>query len=330
MAVYTEVGDEELSSFLTDYDIGHLVAFRGIAEGVENSNFLLRTEKDGVARDFILTLYERRVNPAELPWFLGLMEHLATHGVSCPLPVAGRDGNALRELAGRPAAITTFLPGVWPRHVQVEHCGPLGEALARLHEAGTTYAPTRANGLGPTAWQPLLDKAAASQGTEETFPGLTAELRLALKRILSAWPPSSDPAVLPRGQIHADLFPDNAFFLDGRVSGIIDFYFACTDLLAYDVAICLNAWCFDETGHFDTARRDALLAGYESVRPLTSAEHDALPALCAGGALRFALTRLYDWVNTPAGALVTRKDPMDYVKKLRVFLSDMSVNPVHV
>jgi homoserine kinase type II len=296
MAVYTEVSDEDLIAFLTEYDIGALVAFRGIAEGVENSNFSLRT----TAGDFILTLYEKRVDPADLPWFLGLMRHLAAAGLTCPQPVAGRDGDPLRTLCRRHAAITTFLPGVWPRRVQPAHCRPLGQALARLHLAGASYAPTRANTLGP---------------------GLAAELTDATTAILAAWPKN-----LPAGHIHADLFPDNVFFLNGEVSGLIDFYFACTDLLAYDVAICLNAWCFEPDFSFNATNARALLAGYNSLRPLHPEERAALPVLCQGAALRFLLTRLYDWLNTPQGALVTRKNPLDYLRRLRFHLATKDYN----
>lgn len=310
MAVYTEVSDEALARFLDDYDIGAMVAFRGIAEGVENSNFSLRT----TAGDFILTLYEKRVDPAELPWFLGLMEHLASRGVVCPRPVHGRDGVALRQLSGRHAAITTFLPGVWPRRVRQEHCGPVGAALAALHLAGADYPPTRPNALGPQGWQPLLDRGRGR--ADEVQPGLAAELDAALSGILAGWPHG-----LPLGHIHADLFPDNVFFLDGRLSGLIDFYFAATDILAYDVAVCLNAWCFEADFAFNVTKARALLSAYAAVRPLSAAERAALPVLCQGAALRFLLTRLYDWLNTPPGALVTRKDPMEYLRRLRFHLA---------
>ena len=310
MAVYTEVSDEALAAFLTDYDLGGLVAFRGIAEGVENSNFSLRT----TAGDFILTLYEKRVDPAELPWFLGLMEHLAGNGISCPRPVAARDGAALRHLCGRHAAITTFLPGIWPRRVRPEHCGPLGTALAALHEAGGGYAPTRANALGPESWAPLLARCLPEADTK--WQGLGAELETALARILAGWPHG-----LPRGHIHADLFPDNVFFLDGRLSGLIDFYFAATDILAYDIAVCINAWCFETDLSLNVTRARALLAAYAARRTLLPEERAALPVLCQGTALRFALTRLYDWINTPPGALVTRKDPIEYVRRLRFHMA---------
>jgi homoserine kinase type II len=314
MAVYTEVPDDALRAFLASYRIGTLIACKGIAEGVENSNFLLRAS----GGDFILTLYEKRVEVAELPYFLGLMEHLAERGINCPRPVADRDGSRLRRLCGRAAAITTFLPGVWPRDIRVGHCAELGAALAALHRAGEGYAPERANALGPAGWAPLLARGRAHPGAAGLPAGLLDELEAALRRVLSAWPAPG----LPRGHIHADLFPDNVFFLEDRLSGLIDFYFAATDLFAYDVAVCLNAWCFDDAARFDPARAAALLGAYDRGRPLLAAERAALPVLCAGAALRFALTRLYDWLATPPGALVTRKDPMDYVTRLRLFLAE--------
>ncbi len=310
MAVYTEVTDEALAAFLTDYDIGSMVAFRGIAEGVENSNYSLRT----TSGDFILTLYEKRVDPAELPWFLGLMEHLAKRGIGCPLPVHGRDGAALRHLSGRNAAITTFLPGVWPRRVRPEHCAPVGAALAALHVAGGEYAPARRNALGPDGWRPLLERSRAR--ADEVQPGLAEEMEHALADILSAW-----PLGLPIGHIHADLFPDNVFFLDGKLSGLIDFYFAATDVLAYDIAVCLNAWCFEPDFSFNVTKARAMLRAYHATRPLSDAERAALPPLCRGAAIRFLLTRLYDWLHTPPGALVTRKDPLEYLRRLRFHLA---------
>ena len=310
MAVYTEVTDEALADFLLSYDIGTMVAFRGITEGVENSNFSLRTTNG----DFILTLYEKRVDPDDLPWFLGLMEHLAQREVVCPQPVRGRDGEALRRLCNRHATITTFLPGVWPRRVRQLHCAPLGAALAQLHLAGADYLPTRSNGLGPQSWMPLLER--CRMRADEVQAGLASELELVLTAILSRW-----PKLLPIGHIHADLFPDNVFFLDNRLSGVIDFYFAATDLLAYDVAVCLNAWCFEADFSFNVTKSRALLGAYQEVRRLSAEEQASLPVLCQGAAMRFLLTRLYDWLNTPARALVTPKDPLAYLRRLRFHLS---------
>ncbi|WP_298282738.1 homoserine kinase [Acidocella sp.] len=313
MAVYTEVTDEALEAFLELYDLGTLVSFRGIAEGVENSNYMLKTTHG----DFILTLYEKRVNPEDLPYFLGLMEHLSAQGLTCPLPVRARSGANLNPLSGKIAAITTFLPGVWPRRVGLAHCAPLGTALARLHLAGQDFAMTRKNGLGPDAWAPLLAKCA--DGADGVQAGLAAELNEWLPGILGAW-----PANLPKGQIHADLFPDNVFFLGDELSGLIDFYFACTDFYAYDLAVCLNAWCFERDFSFNITRAQALLKAYDAVRPLSPAERAALPVLAQGAALRFLLTRLYDWLNTPPGAMVTRKDPLDYYRRLRFHLTARS------
>jgi homoserine kinase type II len=306
MAVYTEVSDEALAAFLEAYTIGRMVSFKGIAEGVENSNFLLQTE----AGQYVLTLYEKRVNPEELPYFLGLMQHLAGKGLAVPLPVAAAGGATLGQLCGRPAAICTFLPGVWPRRVRPEHLAPLGTALARLHLAGADFAQHRANSLGPHAWRSLFARAEAR--ADEVAPGLAAEVGAALSQVLRAWPDK-----LPQGEIHADLFPDNVFFLDSELSGLIDFYFACTDFFAYDLAVCLNAWCFEPDFAFNVTKARALFGAYQAVRRLTPEEVAALPVLARGASLRFLLTRLFDWLNTPAGALVTRKDPLEYLRKLR-------------
>jgi homoserine kinase type II len=308
MAVYTEVSDEALAAFLEAYAIGRALSCKGIAEGVENSNYLLLTE----AGQFVLTLYEKRVDPADLPYFLGLMEHLSAKGLPVPLPVRGRDGESLRTLCGRPAAVQTFLTGQWPRRVRPEHLAPLGQALARLHLAGADFPMTRANALGPAGWNPLFRR--AEDRADTVFAGLGTDVRTELDAVLADW-----PEALPRGNIHADLFPDNVFFLDGRLSGLIDFYFACTDFLAYDIAVCLNAWCFEPDFGFNVTKARAMFSAYAAVRPLGAAEVAALPLLCRGAALRFLLTRLYDWLNTPEGALVTRKDPLEYFRKSRFF-----------
>lgn len=306
MAVYTEVSDEELAEFVAGYDIGEVVSFKGIAEGVENTNYLMQTERGS----FILTLYEKRVDPRDLPFFIGLMEHLARRGLACPTPIHGRDGRALRELCGRPAAIISFLQGMWPRRITVEHCAGLGEVMARFHIAGADYPLSRPNNLSVAGWRPLLD--ASAHGADTVKAGLGAYLEAELEDLEDHW-----PADLPTGVIHADLFPDNVFFLGKRVSGLIDFYFACTDAFAYEIAICLNAWCFEPDGSFNATKARALLSNYRKVRPITAAELEALPLLARGAAMRFLLTRLYDWLHTPAGAFVKRKDPLEYLQKLR-------------
>jgi homoserine kinase type II len=306
MAVYTDVTDEELQQFLAGYDLGTLMSYKGIAEGVENSNFLLHTSTGA----FILTLYEKRVAAGDLPFFLNLMEHLAARGLTCPQPVRNRGGEALGQLARRPAAIVTFLDGVWIRRPSAAHCGAVGDALAQLHLAGADFDMTRRNGLSVAGWRPLVETAAARADTVQA--GLCDAIAAELARLERDWPRD-----LPQGVIHADLFPDNVFFLGDRLSGLIDFYFACTDALAYDVAVCLNAWCFEPDHSYNMTKGRALLHGYMRKRALSAPEIAALPILCRGAALRFLLTRLVDWLEVPAGALVKPKDPLEYYRKLR-------------
>jgi homoserine kinase type II len=306
MAVYTEFSDEEFEAFIEGYDLGAVLAVKGIAEGVENSNYLLSTE----AGQFILTLYEKRVDAADLPFFLGLMEHLSKRGINCPLPVRDRKGNSLGRLAARPAAIVTFLTGVSVRRPRADHCAAVGRALAGLHEAADGFMLTRPNALSVGGWRPLYE-ACAGRADEVQF-GLAAEIEGELDFLEKNW-----PGDLPTGVIHADLFPDNVFFLGKALSGLIDFYFACNDMLAYDVAVCLNAWCFEPDASLNVTKARGLLLGYQAVRPLTEAETAALPLLARGAALRFLLTRLYDWLTVPAGALVVPKDPVEFYKKLR-------------
>jgi homoserine kinase type II len=306
MAVYTEVSDEDLGRFVAGYGLGALLSFKGIAEGVENTNYLVHTS----TATFILTLYEKRVDPKDLPFFLGLMEHLAAKGVTCPLPVRDNEGRVLNQLAGRHAALITFLEGMWPKRPKVEQCFELGKALARMHLAGQDFRLRRVNTLGLDDWRPLFEKVAGRTGA--IMDGLDALISDELDFLASAW-----PKALPDGVIHADLFPDNVFFISDRLSGLIDFYFACNDALAYDIAVCINAWCFEQNFAFNVTKGRALLRGYDSVRPLSPQERDALPTLCRGAAMRFLLTRTFDWLNTPSDALVARKDPIDYVRRLR-------------
>jgi len=306
MAVYTEVGDEDLIGFIASYDIGEVLSCKGIAEGIENSNFALTTS----GGNFILTLYEKRVDPVDLPFFLGLMDHLADAGIPCPTPVHGRDGEALRELCGRPAAVVTFLEGMWPRRILPDHCAELGRALAELHMAGADFKMTRVNTLSVSSWRSLLAKSGAR--ADEVQAGLTKELAADLDAVEGNWPTG-----LPTGVIHGDLFADNVFFRDERLTGMIDFYFACTDMFAYDLGICLNAWCFETDLSFNVTKARRMLTAYQKVRDFSPEELAALPLLAQGSAMRFLLTRLYDWLNTPPGAMVTRKDPLEFLAKLR-------------
>ena len=306
MAVYTDVAADDLAEFLGAYQIGELLSYKGIAEGVENSNFLLHT----TAGYFILTLYEKRVASDDLPYFLSLMAHLAARGVNCPQPAKNRDGAVFGTLSGRPAAIINFLEGVWPRRPNAAHCAGVGEALAKMHIAGRDFPLMRTNPLSVQGWRPLFD--AAAPRADSVQHGLCDFLKCELDHLEARW-----PSHLPNGVIHADLFPDNVFFLGEKLSGLIDFPFACNDILAYDVAICLNAWCFEPDHAFNVTKARALLGAYGRERSLSQAEQDALPLLARGAALRFLLTRLVDYLNVPPGALVKPKDPLEYVRKLR-------------
>jgi homoserine kinase type II len=307
MAVYTDITDQELADLLADYDLGDPVSFKGVAEGVENSNFYLETD----AGRYFLTVYERRVRPEDLPYFLGLMRWLAEHGYPCAKPVADRAGQELKSVRGKPCAIVEFLPGLSVRRPSVAHCRAAGEGLARLHLASAGFPQRRLNDLGEPAWAPFFEKLRSA--AEALKPGLAAVIEADLAHLTSQW-----PAGLPEGVIHADYFPDNVFFHSGAFAGAIDFYFACNDALAYDIAVALNAWCFEPDGSFNITSARALVAGYEAARPLSSAERAALPILAHGAAMRFFLTRLNDWGATPAGALVRPKDPLEYERKLAV------------
>ncbi len=307
MAVYTTVTDAALASFLADYDIGEAVSFKGIAEGVENSNYVLET----TSGRYILTLFEKRTDPADLPYFIALKQHLAANGFACPLPVQAKDGAALRELEGRPAVIVTFLSGLSPKNPTPKQCRALGTGLAQLHAAAADFEQVRANALGPASWPGLWANRANAADTLQ--PGLAALIEGDLAAIAAAKPHS---LTLPCGTIHADLFPDNAFFIGDDFTGAIDFYFACTDALAYDLAICLNAWAFEANGDYNYSNGANLIAGYQSVRSLAAEEIEALPLLAREAALRFFLTRLVDWSETPLDAMVKPHNPLDYAARL--------------
>jgi len=308
MAVYTDISEEALAEFLHQYDIGTLLSYRGITEGVENSNFMLHT----TVGHFILTLYEKRVKQEDLPFFLHLMQHLSAHGMACPQPVMRRDGHLIGHLAQRPAAIVSFLEGVWIRRPTVHHCAGVGQALARLHLASQDFILSRSNGLGVSDWRHLWQKIRGQ--AEAITAGLEDEIESELALLEQTWPQH-----LPQGVIHADLFPDNVFFIAGKLSGLIDFYFACNDMLAYDLAICLNAWCFEADFSYNLTKGHALLSAYQTVRPLDQQEHEWLPILARGAALRFFMTRAYDWFHTEISGQVVKKNPMEYLRKSRFF-----------
>jgi len=306
LAVYTTITDQDVSRHLLDYDIGELESLKGIAEGVQNSNYFLSTTKG----QYILTLYEQMVEEADLPFYVGLMEHLYDNGINCPQPMKMKNGKALATLCGRPAAIVSFLKGVSVSQPTQKHCKQLGIMLARMHLATRNFSMHLDNALSQSKWRAFYRR---SEGRDkEIDENLPAIMQAELDYLDDNWPMN-----LPSGVIHADLFPDNVFFLGEKLSGFIDFYFAANDLLAFDLAICLNAWCFDKDGNFNLRKSSSLLAGYQTVRALEKQEYDALPVLCRGASVRFLVTRIYDWLNVPDGALVTPHDPLIYMKRLQ-------------
>jgi homoserine kinase type II len=315
MAVYTQLGAETLAALIAEFDVGALRSAKGIAEGVSNSNWLIETTgSDGQGSRFILTMYEHRVDLEDLPFFLGLLDHLAARDCPVPRTIHDRSGAAFRMLGDKAVALIEFLPGVSVSEPTPPQAGAVGAELARMHLAAGDFGGERANAMGPAAWRDLIARCGAD-GLASIAPGLSELVEGQLEAVSRQW-----PAGLPRSVIHADLFPDNVLMLGDRVSALIDFYFACNDIVAYDLAVTHAAWCFADGGRqFDLALSRALLAGYGSVRPLLDAERAALPVLAQGAALRFLATRAYDWLNTPADALVTRKDPLAFARRLQFY-----------
>ncbi|MCQ2965389.1 MAG: homoserine kinase [Alphaproteobacteria bacterium] len=308
MAVYTRLKNDQLNFFIQKYNIGDVVSLTEIKGGIDNTNYFLKTTKD----IFLLTIYEKRIQVDELPFFIELMEHLKKNGLNCPMPVKAKDGKALQEIfPGKWACITTFLSGQSVKNLKIEHCFELGKAMALMHRSSANFNKVRKNDLSISGWEKLIAK--IGQNANRIAPRLYDELCYEFEDIKSQWPSN-----LPTGIIHADLFPDNVFFTENLLSGIIDFYFACSDFYAYELAICINAWCFENyIWEFNATKAAYLIAGYTKIRKLSIEEKQSLPILCRGAALRFLLTRIYDWINQDPLAFVTPKDPNEYIKKLR-------------
>lgn len=306
MAVYTPVSETDIALAAALYGLTPPVTLKPIAEGVENSNYLL----EHVGGKAILTLYEQRVRTEDLPFFLGLMQHLASHGIPCPLPMQPKGDSLVIQLAGKSAAMVTFLQGKSTTRIQPWHCAALGQHLAAMHLAAADFSLTRENALSMHSWRPLWE--AVKIKAAEAWPHAVELVEAQLASLEKNWPQH-----LPTGIIHADLFPDNVFYEGERLSGLIDFYFACRDMLAYDLAICLNAWCFETNTEFNITRSQRMLEAYTAKRPLSKAEQEAFPVLCRGAAMRFLLTRMTDWLNPKPGAIVTPKNPLDYLARLK-------------
>jgi homoserine kinase type II len=324
VAVYTHLAGEDLAALIGEYPVGTLVSAKGIAEGISNSNWLVETTgADGAGARFILTMYERRIDVRELPFFLGLLDHLSARGCAVPRTIHDHGGAAFREIEGKAVALIEFLPGMSVDRPTPAQAGAVGAALAGLHLAARDFPLARANALNIAASHAALQRCGphALEAIDAALPpaiALAAELR-------DRW-----PAGLPRSTCHTDLFPDNVLMRGDRVSGMIDFYFACDEAMAYDLAVTHAAWSFDrDGGRFHPDIGTALIAGYESVRPLSAGERAALPALAQGACLRFVASRAEDWIETPPGALVERKDPLAFMRRLQ-FYREAGEGPFHV
>lgn len=311
MAVYTRLTSDQLALLATRYRLGAVVRAEEIAEGVENSNYRFVTRQENQPPvTHILTVFEKRVELAALPFYLGVTDRLARAGLPVPRPLRTQEDALFTDIAGKKAAIVTFLPGASARAIASAHCRALGDMMARMHLAAEGFALSRPNDLSLEGWGAMIERLAAR--ADEILSGLSAQLAQEYEFLSCNWPRD-----LPVGVIHADLFPDNVFFIEEELSGVIDFYFACNDAFMYDAVIALNAWCFERDGSFNLTKARAFLHAYDRQRRLSDAERAALPILARGAALRFLLTRAHDWLHREEGALVTPKDPMEYVRKLR-------------
>ena len=313
MAVYTNLNEHQIKVFLELYDIGKLISFSEIREGIENSNFYIKTSNG----NFILTIFEKRVDIKDIPFFIQIMVHLNNKGYYCPKPICDKNNIFLQELRGKPAIIVNFLEGKSKNNITIEDCYQVGSSIGLMHCKSDDFKLVRDNSLSIEGWQTLIkncNKTIPISVLDKLQPNLMKDIQNSFDFFLKFW-----PHFLPKGFIHGDLFPDNVFFVNNKITGVIDFYFSCTDILTYDLAIAINAWCFDKTNNFKDKNYKSLLKGYNSKRKLSKDEKFFLPLLCQAAALRFLLTRLFDWVNTPNEANVVPKNPEEYIIKHKYF-----------
>ncbi len=313
MAVYTNLNETQIKDFLKLYNIGELISFYGITEGIENSNFHLKTSNG----NFILTIFEKRVDIKDIPFFIKIMLHLNKNGYYCPKPIYDKNGKFLQELRGKPTIIVNFLEGKSKKNITIEDCNQVGSSMGLMHLYSKNFELHRDNSLSIKGWENLIKNCKNSvpmSVLDKLQPDLMNDIQNSFDLVVKFWPHD-----LPKGFIHGDLFPDNVFFINDKITGVIDFYFSCTDILTYDLAIAINAWCFDKEDKFQDKKYQALLNGYNSKRKLSKEEEFFLPLLCHAASLRFLLTRLFDWVNTPIEANVVLKNPEEYVKKHKHF-----------
>jgi len=308
VAVFTKLNDNDFTSILRLYDIGELVSFEGISEGVENTNYKLTTSKN----TYILTIYEKRVRAEDLPFFMSLMVELNRVSFPCPEPIVDKNGVIINKINDKNFTIVSFLNGKWPKAIGNDEVIEAGKILAQLHKASRNFDLARENNMGSLFWLDTYSK--VKDQAEEHFKDLKPAIEKGFE-LIKKW-----PRQLPSGVIHGDFFPDNVLFNGNKISGVIDFYMACNDSFAYEIAIVLNAWCFEKNYEFNITKAKLFLSSYNDIRPLDKAELEFLPVLCVGASLRFLSTRLYDFFNRKKDALVNVKDPREYIEKLKFHL----------
>ena len=305
MAVYTKLEHQEVRQFLEQYNINNFKDYKGITEGVENTNYLIKTSE----QDYILTIYEKRVDENDLPFFIKLLSYLSENKFPCPRPIASKNNEKINRIKNKNAALVTFLNGQSKNKITSEECFEIGKITAQLHEITKKFDINRKNNLSIENWESIFEKTIKQK--IDLDESIIKKTKNYLNFLKDKWPKN-----LPQGIIHADLFPDNIFFTNNKVSGIIDFYFACNDFFAYEIAICINSLCFDNNSTFNMTKAKNLIDGYTSIRTLSEDEKKYLPILSMGAAMRFFLTRLYDFYHTDNKADVKIKDPFEYLKKI--------------
>ena len=308
MAVYTKLSEEEIKDFFLKYNLGKIINYKGIEKGIENTNYYILAEKG----KFILTLYEKRVEESDLPFFIGLMRNLFDKGFPSPEPIINKNGNYISSVLNKKAAVVSFLNGDAKNNLTPNDCFQVGVNTAKLHLITKNLKNKRENKLSVNSWRGIYNK--IKDDCSKIHNDLPTIIEKNLHEVEKKWPRN-----IPSGIIHADLFPDNIFFKENNLSGIIDFYFSCYDFYAFEIAICLNALCFDgrkENLSFNVTKAKKFIDGYSTLRKLTNDEKNSIKVLCQGAALRFLLTRVFDYLNLSEGALVTVKDPIEYLKRL--------------
>jgi len=308
MAVYTKLSENKLKEFFSKYSLGKVLNYNGIKEGIENTNYFVQTNKN----KFILTLYENRVGEEDLPFFMGLMKNLVIANFPSPEPIINVNGNYIAEISGKKAAVVSFLNGTAKKNLSTENCYDVGAKTATLHAITKNLSLKRKNQLSINNWRKIFQN--VKNDCSKINKNLPLIIEKNLNEIENNWPKN-----IPSGIIHADLFPDNILFKNNKLTGIIDFYFSCNDFYAFEIAICLNALCFEglnENLSFNVTKAKKFIDGYSSIRKISEDEKKSLKILCKGAAMRFLLTRVFDYLNLVEGAVVKVKDPIEYLKRL--------------